>query len=64
MRRRPPLSRSPGRHHLLGLAVIAATVLSAGPAPSAGAAPFATTATGVHKAALDALTYSPTSRTL
>ncbi|MEU9446221.1 alpha-L-rhamnosidase [Streptomyces sp. NPDC048304] len=69
MRRRPPLSRSTGRHHVLGLAVIAATALTVGPAPSADAAPPASTATsttttGGHKAAVDPLNYSPTSRTV
>jgi len=66
MRRRSPLSRSPGRYHLLGLAMVAAAVLAAGPTPSASAeAPAApVTPTGVSEAALDALNYSPTSRTL
>lgn len=63
MRRRPPLSRSPGRHHLLSLAMVAAAALAAGPAPSATAAtPVAATDVGV--AAVDPLSYSPTSRTL
>jgi hypothetical protein len=49
--------------------MIAATALSAGHAPPTDAAPpmpsaASTTATGVRKAALDALNYSPTSRTL
>ncbi|MGW3646251.1 alpha-L-rhamnosidase-related protein [Streptomyces sp. NPDC000878] len=66
MRRRSPLSRSPGRYHLLSLAMVAAAVLAAGPTPSASAeAPAApVTPTGVSEAALDALNYSPTSRTL
>ena len=66
MRRRPPLSRSPGRHHLLAVAVVAATALAAGPTQSAGAAPAAPKATtaGADQAAIDALNYSPTSRTL
>lgn len=63
MRRRPPPSRSPGRYHVLSLAVIAAAVLATGPAPSASAAPPAAP-TGVSTAELDSLNYSPTSRTL
>ncbi|MFH0172659.1 trehalase family glycosidase [Streptomyces cacaoi] len=63
MRRRSPLGRSPGRHHFLSLAMIAVAALAAGPAPSASAATPVTPA-GVGKAALDALNYSPTSRTL
>ncbi|WP_369035282.1 MGH1-like glycoside hydrolase domain-containing protein [Streptomyces adonidis] len=63
MRRRSPLSRTPGRYHLLSLAVVAAAVLAAGPAPSVSAA-APVTPTGVSKAALDDLNYSPTSRTL
>ncbi|MFF4353855.1 trehalase family glycosidase [Streptomyces sp. NPDC001530] len=63
MRRRPPLSRSPGRHHLLSLAMVAAAALAAGPAPSASAVTL-TTATSVGAAAVDPLSYSPTSRTL
>lgn len=63
MRCRSPLSRSPGRHHLLSLAMVAAAALAAGPAPSASAV-TPTTATSVAKAAVDPLSYSPTSRTL
>ncbi|MFJ2202570.1 MGH1-like glycoside hydrolase domain-containing protein [Streptomyces violaceusniger] len=63
------MSRSPGRRRLLGRALVAAAVLAAGPGPSADAAPPAsaaasTAATGLRKAALDDLNYSPTSRTL
>ncbi|MFD8814623.1 alpha-L-rhamnosidase [Streptomyces sp. NPDC059627] len=66
MRRRSPLSRPPGRHHLLGLAVVAATTFAAGPAASADFAPASATgtSTGVRAAAVDPLNYSPTSRTL
>ena len=63
MRRRSPLGRSPGRHHFLSLAMIAVAALAAGPAPSASAA-TPVTPTGVSKAALDDLNYSPTSRTV
>ncbi|MGW7257658.1 alpha-L-rhamnosidase-related protein [Streptomyces sp. NPDC054834] len=66
MRRRSPLSRSPSRHHLLGLTIVAATALAAGPAPTASGAPASSTetSTGVRTAAVDALNYSPTSRTV
>ncbi|MFF3379091.1 alpha-L-rhamnosidase [Streptomyces sp. NPDC002680] len=65
MRRRSPLSRSPGRYHLLSLAMVAAAVLAAGPAPAASAtATVPVTPTGVSAAGLDALNYSPTSRTV
>ncbi|MFF4277022.1 alpha-L-rhamnosidase [Streptomyces sp. NPDC001536] len=63
MRRRPSLSRSPGRHHLLSLAMVAAAALAASPAPYASAV-TPTTATSVGKEAVDPLSYSPTSRTL
>jgi hypothetical protein len=63
MRHPSPLGRSPGRHHLLSLAVIAAAVLTAGPAAFASAA-APTVPTPVRTAAVDPLNYSPTSRTL
>lgn len=63
MRRRSLLGRPPGRHRALGLAMITVAALATGPTPSApAAAPM--TPTGVSKAALDDLNYSPTSRTL
>lgn len=61
MRRHSPLSRSPGRRHLLSLAMVVVAALAAGPVPSANAAPVAT---DVHETAVDPLSYSPTSRTL
>ncbi|MGW1727657.1 alpha-L-rhamnosidase-related protein [Streptomyces sp. NPDC002306] len=66
MRRRPPLSRPPGRHHLLGLAVLAAAVFATGPTPAAGAVPMSATqsATDARAAATDPLNYSPASRIL
>ncbi|WP_371673997.1 trehalase family glycosidase [Streptomyces sp. NBC_00289] len=48
---------------MLSLAMAAAAVLAAGPSPSASV-PSAATATGVSKTALQALNYSPASRTL
>ncbi|MFC5827343.1 MGH1-like glycoside hydrolase domain-containing protein [Nonomuraea insulae] len=50
------------RHHLPSLALLAA-LLTAGPVPSAAAA-ASTPATDVSSAAVDPLSYSPTSRTL
>ncbi|MFD4604532.1 alpha-L-rhamnosidase [Streptomyces sp. NPDC058464] len=72
MRRRSPLSRPPGRHHLVGLAVVAATALTASPVPSADTvvpasvvpASVGAASTGARAAAVDPLNYSPTSRTL
>ena len=70
-RRRLLLNRMPCPGRLLGLVMVAASALAVAPVPSAGvplpatvsAATPATATTG-PRAALDALNYSPTSRTL
>ncbi|MFK0153205.1 MGH1-like glycoside hydrolase domain-containing protein [Streptomyces sp. NPDC090493] len=66
MRRRSPLGRPPGRHQLLGLAVLAATALATGPAPATEAVPMSAkeTPAAARTAAADPLNYSPSSRTL
>lgn len=68
-RRRPLLNRMPCPGRLLGLVMVMAAALVVAPAPSAGAAPpvsvaASPTAKSKPRAALDALNYSPTSRTL
>jgi len=57
---------SPSRSRLLNLAMVAATVLAAGPALPAAAAPAAPPAplTSAGSEALNAMNYSPTSRTV
>ncbi|MEU6146909.1 alpha-L-rhamnosidase [Streptomyces sp. NPDC047081] len=65
MRRHPPPSRPSRSRRLLVLVAATAAVLATAPAPTAGASPAAVAAmSATTQAEVDALTYSPTSRTV
>src|SRR5918999_4485725 len=63
-RRRPSLHRKPSPGRLVGLVMVVAAALAVAPAPSVGASATAASPPLSPRATLDALNYSPTSRTL